>query len=144
MDDLTDGFAGLAALINISSLSTLRRLRFEFDINDDIQDPLCGLCEELFALTGPNVIEEICLEAHVDTDHQCKTGDEWGRLDAVLANGFPKLYQVSLHIIIPVFSSYLSGIALQEKLNKLPEEQFPRLSENTIVIFDFLTEVQLL
>ena len=35
-----------------------------------------GLCEELCALTGPNVIEEIDLEAHVGTDHQCKTGDE--------------------------------------------------------------------
>jgi hypothetical protein len=103
---------------------------------------LCAGSEELCALTGPNVIEEIGLEAHSNTDQQCNTGDEWGRLDAVLANGFPKLYQVSLHI--SVFSSYSNAIALQEKWNKLPEEQFPRLSESTRVMFNFLTEVQLL
>jgi hypothetical protein len=122
LDYLTDGFTGLAASMNISSLSTLRRLRFAFGINDDIQDALCGLCEELGAFAGPNIIEEITLEVSVMTDCQCKTGDEWGGLDSVLANGFPKLYQVSLRIFIGVFSSYSNGIALQEKLKKLPEE----------------------
>ena len=113
------------------------------DINDDIQDPLCGLCEELSAFAGSNVIEEISLEVFVQMDSPCKTGDEWGRLDAVLANGFPKLYQVSLPIVIWVFSSRSSGIALQEKLNRLPEEQFPWLSKSSIVTFDFSTEVVL-
>jgi hypothetical protein len=143
VDYLNDGFAGLVASMNISSLPTLRRLHFEFDINDDIQDPLCGLCGELNAFAGLNVIEEISLEVFVKMDCQCKTGNEWGRLDAALANGFPKLYQVSLRIVIWVFLSHSNGIALQEKLNKLPEEQFPRLSKNSTVMFDFSTEVDL-
>ena len=110
-------------------------------INDDIQDPLCGLCEELGAFAGLNVIEEISLEAFVKSLCWCKVGDEWGRLDAVLANGFPNLYQVSLRIVIRAFSAYSYGIALQQRLNKLPEEQFPLLSKNSIVMFDFSTEV---
>jgi len=127
--------------MSISSLSTLRSLHVEFGIEDDIQGPLCGLCEELSAFAGSNVIEEISLEVFVQPDCQCKTGDEWGRLDAVLTNGFPKLYQVSLRIIIYVFLLHSNGIALQEKLNRLPEEQFPRLSKNSIVMFDFSTQV---
>jgi len=141
VNDSTVGFTGLGALINISSLSTLRRLHFEFSIDNENQDPLCGLYEEFCALTGPNMIEEISLEAYVNVDVQCKVGDEWGRLDAVLTNGFPKLCQVSLRIVLAASSSYANGIALEKKLNKLPEEQFPRLSENTTVMFDFSTRV---
>jgi hypothetical protein len=141
VDDLTGGFMGLAASTNTSSLSTLRSLRLSLIIDDDTQNPLRGLCEELGAFVGPNVIEEISLNVHIDTGCQCKIGDECGRLDAVLANGFPNLCQVSLHITIWALSNS-DGIALQENLNKLPEENFPRLSKNSIVMFDFLTKVE--
>ena len=66
---LTQGYTGFAASMNASSLSTLRTLRLQHDIEDDIQDPLCGICEEFSVISGRNVIEEIFLQeigrAHV-------------------------------------------------------------------------------
>lgn len=127
--------------MNLSSFSTLKRFYFELIINDDIQDPLCGFGAEITAFSGHNVIEEINLEILVQTDCQCTTDDRWGMLDSVLATGFPMLSKVSLNITISVFSS--DGTILQENLNKLPKEQFPWLSKNSIVMFEFSTEVHL-
>jgi len=83
------GYTGFAASLNTSSLSTLRTLRLQHDIEDDVQDPLCGLREEFRIISGCNVIEEISLKVIVQTDSWCKTGSEWGGLDAVLSHGFP-------------------------------------------------------
>ena len=132
---------GLTASMNSSSFSTLKKFHFELILNDDIQDPLCGSGAEMAAFSGHNVIEEIHLDILVQTDCQCTTDDRWGILDTVLATGFPRLSQVSLNITISVFS--LDGTILQQKLNKLPEEQFPWLSKNSIVMFKFSTEVYL-
>lgn len=123
-------------MLDFSNLRTL---------NVNVEDPSdLAVTHALIKVTEKLEIEEISLEAHIHTDGQYKIGDEWGGLDSALAKGFPKLYQVSLHIFAAIFSSYSNGIALEEKLNKLPEEQCPRLSENAIVMFDFLTEVEVL
>ena len=139
--DITNGYAGLAASMNPSSLSTLRKLHFDFFINDESEDPLCGIDAEITCFSKPNVIEEIDLTVNVQTDCQCTTDDRWGRLDAMLSTGFPRLSQVSLNINIFVFGD--DGLVLQEKLKKLPEEQFPWLSKNSTVMFEFCTEVVL-
>jgi hypothetical protein len=137
--DITNGYAGLAASMNPSSLSTLRKLHFEFFINNESEDPLCGIDAEITCFSKHNVIEEINLTVNIHTDCQCATGDEWGRLDAMFSIGFPRLSKVSLDIRIAVFDS--DGIVLQEKLKKLLEEQFPWLSKNSTVMFKFSTEV---
>ena len=135
--DLTDGCGGLAASMNLCPL--LRRFYFSFFVEDDIQDPLCGICDEFTALSEHNVIEEIILEIAVQADCQCKTDNEWRKLDDVLSAGFPRLSQVSLSIEIYVASC--DDTILQKKLDKLPEEQFPWLSKNSIVTFNFSTEI---
>jgi len=135
--DITNGYAGLAASMNPSSLSTLRKLHFDFFINDESQDPLCGIDAEITCFSKHNVIEEIDLTVRVQPDCQCATGDEWGRLDGMFSIGFPRLSQVSLKI----FCYNSGGLVLQEKLKKLPEEQFPWLSKNSTVMFKFSTEV---
>jgi hypothetical protein len=137
--DITNGYAGLAASMNPSSLSTLRKLHFDIFVNDESEDPLCGIDAEITCFSKHNVIEEIDLTVNVQTDCQCTTDDQWGRLDAMFSTGFPRLSQVSLNIKIAVFCS--DGLVLQEKLKKLPEEQFPWLSKNSTVMFKFSTEV---
>jgi len=145
VDELFNGYAGLAvALMNTSSLSTLRKLRFQYDINEDDQDPLNGLCEEFRGLSGrSNMIEEISLEVAVQMDRQCNTGTlEWGRLDAALKHGFPMLCHVSLDIAVWVFSFYNAGEILRGKLDELPGKCFPWLSKNTNVLFSFSTSIK--
>ena len=134
----TRGYTGFAASLNSSSLSTLRTLRLEHDIKDNIQDPLCGICEEFSIISGRNVIEEIFLQVTVQADRRCKTGSEWGGLDAVLSRGFPKLRNVSLDIEICVFSpSCPEGNAFLEQVNEIPRKYFPWLSSNIQVTFKF-------
>ncbi|KAF8204602.1 hypothetical protein BJ912DRAFT_1036711 [Pholiota molesta] len=56
-------------------------------------------------------------------------GDEWGRLDAALAQpGWPKLRQVSLAIVI--WSKARANDDLECALKQLPQTQFPKLSSS--------------
>jgi len=135
------GYTGFAASLNTSSLSTLRTLRLQHDIEDDVQDPLCGLCEEFRIISGRNVIEEISLKVIVLTDSWCKTGSEWGGLDAVLSRGFPQLHCVSLNIEIWGYSPSAPGAVLQERANDVPGKYFPWLSSNIQVTFNFSTSL---
>jgi hypothetical protein len=50
--EITQGYTGFAASMNASSLSTLRTLRLQHDIEDDIQDPLCGFARKLALFGG--------------------------------------------------------------------------------------------
>ncbi|EDR16144.1 uncharacterized protein LACBIDRAFT_301925 [Laccaria bicolor S238N-H82] len=139
--EITQGYTAFAASMNASSLSTLRTLHLQHDIEDDIQDPLCGICEELSIVSGRNVIEEIFLEVIVQTDSQYKTGSEWGGLDAVLSRGFPKLRNVSLNITICHFALHVRAGALKEQVNEIPRKYFPWLSSNIQVTFKFSTSL---
>ncbi|EDR09253.1 uncharacterized protein LACBIDRAFT_296734 [Laccaria bicolor S238N-H82] len=141
---LEDGCEDLVAWMNKSSLSTLRRLHVVLGIKPSFKDPLCGLCEELAQFAGLNVIEEITLNVFTWTDKQCTTDrTKWGRLDTVLADGFPMLRRVSLHIDIKISTCRYVGeddLAFREKLHKIPE-YFPWLSQSTIIAFKFSTEI---
>jgi hypothetical protein len=139
--EITKGYTGFAASMNASSLSTLRTLRHQHDIEDEIQDPLCGFCEEITIISGRNVIEEISLRVIVQTDCRCKTGSEWGGLDAVLSHGFPQLRSVSLDIEICVFSPSFSEAALEEQVNEIPRKYYTWLSSNIQVMFNFSTSM---
>ena len=137
--DVTNGYAGLAASMNPSALSTIKKLQFDFFINNEKQDPLSGIDDEITFFSKHNVIEEIELDVNVQADCYCTAGDEWGRLDTMFLTGFPRLRQVSLNINICVWGS--DGLILQEWLQELPEEQFPWLSKNSTVMFKFSTEI---
>jgi hypothetical protein len=74
------------------------------------------------------VIEEILLKVIVQIDCPCKTGSEWGGLDAVLTRGFPQLCYVSLDIdICSIFSPSFLETALQDKVNEIPKKYLPWL-----------------
>ena len=140
--DVTDERIDLAASMNPSSLSTLKVLQIGLVVNDEFQDPLCGICDDFAIFSGQNIIEKIILKVIVRANFQSTTDDEWRKLDDVLATGFPKLSQVTLRI--DVYASSSDQTALQERLNKLPDGQFPLLSKNPIVTFDFSVEVSVL
>jgi hypothetical protein len=112
---------------NTSSLSTLRKLRLQYVINEDDQNPFDGLCEEFTGLSGrSNVIEEISLNSAVQEGRHCNAGIfEWGRLDATLKHGFPIPCYVSLRIAVGVLSFYSAGEILRGKLDELPGNCFP-------------------
>ncbi|EDR01690.1 uncharacterized protein LACBIDRAFT_295559 [Laccaria bicolor S238N-H82] len=102
---LEDGCKDLVAWMNKCCLSTLKRLHVVLGVKPKFKDPLCGLCEELTQFAGHNVIEEITLNIFTWTDQKCTTDrTKWGRLDTVLADGFPMLRRVSLHIDIKISS----------------------------------------
>lgn len=144
VNGLINGYAGLAvALMNTSSLSTLRKLRLEYVIVQDDRDPLYGLCEEFRGLSGrDNVIEEVSLEVAFQKGHCNAETFEWGRLDAALKHGFPMLRHVSLNIAVGVLSFYGAGEILQRKLDGLPGKCLPWLSKNTTVMFSFSTSIK--
>jgi len=105
------------------------------------QDPLRGLCEELEAFPRTNVLESLYIHVDVETDNLFSTGGEWGRLDAALSDNFLTLRRVSIHIVIWIYQARPEIKTLHEELNKLPQTQFPWLSENTAIYFDFSTRV---
>ncbi|TFK32521.1 hypothetical protein BDQ12DRAFT_659060 [Crucibulum laeve] len=132
-----NGYKGLAASINPSSFSTLKRLYFHYYINHGAQDPLYGINDELKALSDFNVIEEIHLEITIDIEFPRNTSNEWGNLDSILAAGFPFLKTLTLSVTDFGFPTDGSEIIFLERLEKLPEEQFPLLSTNSRVVFKF-------
>ena len=139
--DQIDGCRDLAASMN-PSFSTLRLLRVVVSVHMDIQDPLSGICDEFAAISGHNVIEELDLEILVCRGHSCEIPDHWGgRLDDVLAIGFPRLGQVSLRVLIYHTASVNSDYIFMDKLKKL---QFPWLSKNSIVKLNFSVKLKLL
>ena len=72
----------------------------------------------------------------VQTDGDCRRGDDWGRLDEVLTrSGWFAMRQVSLTIEIASFSR--RDDELEVALRKLPETQFTRLSTSKSVSFKF-------
>ena len=141
--DLRIACAGFGvALMSTSSLSTLRKLRFQYDIYEGDQDPLNGLCKEFRDLSGrSNVIEEISLEIAGPADHLYNTTFEWGRLDAALKHGFPMLRHVSLDIAVWAVSPYHDGEILQGSMDEIPGKCLPWLSKNTKVLFSFSTSI---
>ena len=136
------GFLGFAGWINPDAFSTLKNLKVVCNAMEN-QDPLRGLCEELEAFPRTNVLETLDINVRVDTDNLFSTGGEWGQLDAVLSGDFLALRRVSIHIVICVFLERPEIKTLHEELKKLPQTQFPWLSKNTTIYFDFSTSVDI-
>ena len=94
----TQGYAGFAASMNASSLSTLRTLHLQHDIEDDIQDPLCGICEEFSIISGRNVIEEISWKSPFKPTVGVKpevNGEDWMLYSRVVSPSFATFHSTS-------------------------------------------------
>ena len=117
-------------------MHTLRYLDITTHVNDLDFDPLAGIPSELEDMRNKNIIENIIITVIVQTDEDCRRGDDWGRLDEVLTRlGWFALRQVSLTIEIASFSR--RDDELEAALRKLPETQFARLSTSKSVSFKF-------
>ncbi|KAF8968584.1 hypothetical protein BDZ97DRAFT_2072932 [Flammula alnicola] len=126
---------GLADMLR-PSMQTLRRINVLIHVDNADDDPLFSLPSELEDMRNENIIESITIGVMVDTDEDCKRGDEWGKLDKVLTmSGWSALKQVSL--AIEIYSYWRSDNELEVALRKLPETQFPRLSTSKSVSFEF-------
>ena len=117
-------------------MKTLKHIFIDVHINDDDEDPLSGIHSELEDMSTKNIIETVTIDILVQTDVNCRRGDDWGRLDkALTTSGWSSLKRVSLAIEIASYSR--SDDELEVALRNLPETQFPRLSSSNSVSFDF-------
>ena len=117
-------------------MQTLKHIVVNIDVDDVDNDPMFGIPSELEDMRTRNVIETVTIGIMVQTDADCRRGDDWGRLDEVLtAPGWFSLKRVSLAIEIADFSR--RDNELEVELRKLPETQFSRLSSSDSVSFDF-------
>jgi len=122
------------------SIRTLKVLKLAAFIDDSSKDPLSGLCDELekISATGRSIIETLSINVAVQTDADCKRGDEWGLLDKVLTkqDGWLGLKEVSLKIEVYEYGR-LEDDDLVDALNKLPDTQFKNLSTSETINFIF-------
>ena len=118
------------------SMDTLKHIVVNIDVDDVDIDPLFGIPSELEDMRSKNIIESVTIKILVQTDADCRRGDDWGRLDEVLTTpGWFSLKRVSLAIEIASFVR--RDDELEVGLRKLPETQFRRLSSSNSVSFDF-------
>ena len=122
-------------------MQTLKHIAVNIEVYGVDVDPLFGIPSELEDLRTKNIIETITIDILVDTDANCRRGDDWGRLDEVLTSpGWFSLKQVSLAIEIDINFRRTRNDdddELEEALRDLPETQFPRLSSSNSVSFKF-------
>ena len=117
-------------------MQTLKHILVDFDVDDDDVDPLFGFPSELEEMRTKNVIETVTIKILVETDANCRRGDDWGRLDQVLTSpGWFSLERVSLAIEIGRFLRIDNE--LEVALRIMAETQFPRLSSSDSILFDF-------
>jgi hypothetical protein len=117
-------------------MQTLKHITVNVKVSSISDDPLFGIPFELEDMRTKNIIERITIGVLVQRDEVCRRGEDWGRLDEVLTrSGWFALKQVSL--VIQIGGSSRGVDTLEEALRKLPETQFPRLSTNKFVSFNF-------
>ncbi|KAF9482938.1 hypothetical protein BDN70DRAFT_990722 [Pholiota conissans] len=136
--------AGLSQLLS-PTLRTLQHvdIRIRFDEHQDSDDPYCGIADGLEEIGGINVIERIDIHITISAYADCTLGDEWGRLDRILTPiAWPKLGHLSLAIqLFSLFGEHEEkGVAAA--MQKFPRTQFPSLSSQKSLVFDFSFDEQ--
>ena len=116
------------------SMQTLKHIVVNIhDFNELNDDPLFGIPSDFEDMRTKNVIETVTIWIR-RINARCCRGDDWGGLDKVLTTpGWFSLKRVSLTIEIIRRDNELNVA----QLRKLPETQFPRLSSNNSVSFNF-------
>jgi hypothetical protein len=105
--------------------------------------PLGGLCEELEAMAGDNMLESLSCEVRVDpSDTKDIIGSIIQNMDKVLVKpGWYSLTQVSLKLSCrETMESYYSGIS-SEELQSLPDEYLSHLSKLESVDFNYTVSI---
>lgn len=132
---------GLGASFVVNTHKTLKSVALEITVVGEDYDPLCGLSRELRLIVGNNILEEFELDIVVQTDASCRTeSEDWAALDSLLteSGAFPMLQRVS--VAIWWFSFGREEDDVEDILESLTKERFPRLVESRTVGFDFSAE----
>lgn len=93
----------LSSCLHAESLSSLKSIKLDIEINHEDQDPYCHLSSELAKISRTNVLEEIELSIHVACDAECTTELwDWAQLDEVLSQngGYTSLRRVNIEVDI--------------------------------------------
>ena len=121
------------------SMLNLKHIVMNICLFDDGNDSPFDIPSQFEEMCTENIIEAVTIAIQVRRigSYRLLVGNSWGRLDEVLTSpGWFSLKWVSLAIDITRCNSRrLNG--LKETLQKLPETQFPRLSSNNPVSFNF-------
>jgi hypothetical protein len=118
------------------AMQTLKHIVVTTEVDDVDVDPLFCIPSELEIMRNKNVIETVTIRVLVQTDADCRRGDDWGRLDEVLTTPeWVSLKRVSLAKDIADYSRRDNELELA--LRSLAETQFPRLSSSSSISFDF-------
>ena len=133
--------AGLGSSLAINAYRTLKLLELRMTVRGDDHDPLCGLSCELRFIAENNILEELELGVVIEDDEPLAESRDCSAFDSVLteSGAFPKLHRVSVEIwwcTARMDISYLDDI-----LESLEEDKFPRLVKSKAVEFVFCTEV---
>ena len=117
------------------SMETLKHILVNFYYVEVDDNPLFGTPSEFEEMRTKNFIETVTIS--VEMDARCRRGDSWGRLDEVLTS--PEWFSLKrFSLAIKIINCLgTDNELLVVALRKLPETQFPRLSSNNSVSFDF-------
>ncbi|KAF9534775.1 hypothetical protein CPB83DRAFT_923985 [Crepidotus variabilis] len=101
-------------------LTTLKKIKLEFEVSSTHHfPPYGGLIDELQAISGLNVLEEIYISTRVNFDSEYDMDPElWNQLDTVLCSGFPNFRTLSINLSVGVFAPQEVTQGTQEKLDK--------------------------
>ena len=142
---LSVGFGqSLVRLHDILSLSarSLKVLDLTVTLNDySINPPLAGLCEELEAMAGRNMLEVLSFEVQIDNDEDEEfIGLAIQKVEKILVKpGWSALRQVSIKVstaYCPVFT--VDVTKLFESLQSLPDRYLSHLLKLESVAFNYL------
>ena len=127
-----------------TSARTLKVLRLTVPIYDDSTSlRLAGLCEELEAMTGHNMLEALSLEVEVDRPkREVYIGSIIQNVEKILVKpGWSSLRQVSLTVSITCPMAASKGKKLSEALQSLPDKYLNHLSKHESIAFNFSATV---
>lgn len=132
---------GLGASFAVNTHQMLKSLALKITVMGEDYDPLCRLSHELRFIVGNNILQEFELDIVVETDASCRTqSEDWAALDSLLteSGAFPMLQRVSVAIWWFLFVREEDDV--EDILESLTTERFPRLVESRTVVFEFSTE----
>ncbi|PPR02774.1 hypothetical protein CVT24_002248 [Panaeolus cyanescens] len=98
---------------------TLQKISISSSLLDESQNPFAGLCSTLLRMDEDNVLAELHIEVHVQTDCNCTLGDEWLEFSRVLDTNkkWKHLRRVTIVVVVADFGR--SDRALQTALDGL-------------------------
>ena len=129
------------------SARTIKALDLTVSLYDDsgpVPIPLAGLCEELEAIAGHNMLQSLSLDVNVD-GHETDDfiGSIMQNVEKVLVKpGWSALRQISFEISIACcLVSREESASLSKALQSLPDKYFSHLSKLESVAFNFSASV---